>query len=149
VESLYYVYITGRAKDSQDESQQAVIAEKKAQIVSFFEKTGMKTAAANFVGRSLHTIRDWEASDEEFRADMLRAKANFAQRNQRKVRLDNLSANLYPDDYKPPKQEVNATVITIEGQSADDLLAEAKRLGPDTTPYESLLTRPGTPGAAN
>src|SRR5690606_17293532 len=102
----------GKAKDNPNKTQKQEIAEKKAQVVSFFEKTGMKTAAANFVGRDIQTIRDWEAADNEFRTAMLRAKAKFAQSNQRKVRLDNLFANLYPDDFKPPKQEIDTKVTT-------------------------------------
>ena len=140
--------MSGKANDTQEKSEQERITEMKAQVVSFYEKTSMKTAAANFVGRTIKTVQRWETEDDEFKVEMLRAKATFAQKNQRKVRLDNLFANLYPDDYKPPKQEVDATVTTIEGQSAEDLLAEAKRLGLDTTPYESLLTDNRAPGTA-
>ena len=131
-----------KAKDTQEKSEQERIAEMKAQVVNFYEKTGMKTAAANFVGRTIKTVQRWETEDDEFEAEMLRAKATFAGKNQRKVRLDNLFANLYPEDFKPPKQEVESTVTTFEGQSAEDLLAEAKRLGLDTSQYESLVKPP-------
>jgi len=46
----------------------------------------------------------------------------------------------------PPKQEIDAKVTAIEGQSAEDLLAEAKALGLDTSLYEPLLTANSSTG---
>lgn len=138
----------GNTKRNEDLSRDEDIAQMKVDVIEFYKETGMKTAAANFVGRSIQTVQDWEAADEQFRDDMLRAKARFAKSNKHKIRLDNLYANLYPDDFKPPTQTVDTKVTTIEGQSAEDLLAEANRLGLDTTPYESLLTGSPDPGAA-
>jgi hypothetical protein len=102
----------GKKRANPDMSRDDDIAQMKEQVLSFFETTGMKTAAANFVGRDIQTIRDWEAADENFRIDMLRAQAKFAKVNQRKVKIDNLFANLYPEDFKPPKQEIDQTGVT-------------------------------------
>ncbi len=116
--------------------------------LQFFSEFPVQKAAADFIGRSPDTIQIWQKEDANFSAAVSRAKAEWAKRASRRVRPDNLLANLY-DETKPPKQEFDAKVTTIEGQSAADLLAEAKRLGLDTTPYESLLTGTSTPGTAD
>lgn len=139
----------GKPKDDPNKTQQEEIADKKAECVRFYERNGVKQAAADWIGRSIRTVQQWEEEDEEFHAQMLRAKAQFYQSNRSKIRLDNLFANMYPDDFKPPTQTVDAKVTTIEGQSAEDLVAEAKRLGLDTTPYESLLTGTTDPRTPN
>lgn len=130
----------GKSLEDPTKSQQQEIADKKAECVRFFEKNGVKQAAADWIGRDAETIRRWEEEDADFKEAMLRAKATFIQDNRRKLKIDHLVANLYPEDFKPPKQEVESRVTVIEDKSAEDLLAEAKTLGLDTSKYESLLT---------
>jgi len=137
----------GKAKEDPTKTQQEEIAELKETYLRFFSEFPVQKAAADFIGRSPATIQDWQNNDPYFSAAVSRAKAEWAKKASRRVRPDNLLANLY-DETKPPKQEIDTRVTTIEGQSAEDLLAEARALGLDTTPYESLLTPspdPGTP----
>jgi hypothetical protein len=77
---------------------------------------------------------------------MLRPIAQFVKTDHCRVRLDNVLSFLY-DEFTPP-QELDATITTVEGQSAEHLLAEDERLGLDTTPYEFLLTRSSAAGDA-
>jgi len=112
----------------------------KDEYIRFFEQLPSQRAGADFIGRSVDTIQAWQRDDPEFKESVLRAKARWALKNSKRVRPDNVLANLYPDEFRPPKQEVESTVTTTEGQSAENLIAEAKRLGLDTSPYESLLT---------
>jgi hypothetical protein len=143
----YYVSMPGKPKDDSNKTQQQEIADLTEQYLRFFGEFPVQKAAADFIGRSPATIQDWQNNDPNFSASVFRAKAEWAKKASRRVRPDNLLANLY-DETKPPKQEIDTKVTTIEGQSAEDLLAEAKRLGLDTTRYESLLTPttdPGTP----
>lgn len=124
------------------------IAKLKDTYLQFFCEFPVQKAAADFIGRDVTTVQGWARDDADFQAQVSRAKAEWAKKASRRVRPDNLLANLY-DETKPPKQEIDTKVTTIEGQSAEDLLAEAKRLGLDTTPYESLLTSTTDPGTDN
>ena len=135
----------GNPLDDPNKTRHQETAEKKAACIEVYATLGVKKAAAASVGRTLKRINEWEAEDEEFRLAMSRAEYRFLDKNKHKVKLDNVFAHLF-DEYKPPTQNVTATVTTIEGQSADDLLAEAKALGLDTSAYESLLTGHSTPG---
>ena len=51
-----------------------------------------------------------EREDEEISAELLRAKAEHARNNLRRMKIYNQFANLYPEDFKSPKQEVEQTV---------------------------------------
>ncbi len=95
----------GKPKQYPNKSQAEEIAAKKEECVRFYELTGIKQAAADWVGRTLKTINDWEQADEDFRYRMLRAKATYMKTNARRTRPDNVLAHLY-DEYKPPKQEI-------------------------------------------
>jgi hypothetical protein len=103
----------------------------------------VQKAAADFIGRDVTTVQGWARDDAEFKAQVSRAKAEWAKKHSKRARPDNLLANLY-DELRPPRQEVESKVTTVEGQSAEDLLAEAKKLGLEISQFESLLTS-GTP----
>jgi hypothetical protein len=135
----------GKSKENPKKSQQQEIAEKKHAFLAYFRAWPVKKAAAEAVNRSSDTIDIWLKDDPEFSEAFLSARAEWAQKQSRRLDPANLLTNMYPEELKPPKQEVESTVTTVEGQSAEDLLAEAKRLDLDTTPYESLLTRASTP----
>jgi hypothetical protein len=135
----------GKSKEDPKKSQQQEIAEKKHTFLAYFRAWPVKKAAAEAVNRSSDTIDIWLKDDPEFSEAFLSARAEWAQKQSRRLDPANLLTNMYPEELKPPKQEVESTVTTVEGQSAEDLLAEAKRLDLDTTPYESLLTRASTP----
>lgn len=140
--------MAGKSKDNQNKTQQEEIAEKKSAFLAYFRAWPVKKAAAEAVNRSSDTIDIWLKDDPEFSEAFLSARAEWAKK--KSIRLDpsNLLTNMY-EELKPPKQEIDTKVTTIEGQSAEDLLAEAKRLGLDTTPYESLLTGTPDPGTDN
>ena len=131
----------GKAKEDPTKTQQQEIAEKKQAFLAYFRNWPVKKAAAEAVNRSSDTIDIWLKDDAEFSESFLSARAEWAKKQSRRLDPANLLTNMYPEELKPPKQEVESTVTTVEGQSAEDLLAEAKRLGLDTSPYESLLTR--------
>ncbi len=139
--------MSGKPKDDPTKTQQEEIAAKKLQCIEVYATLGVKKAAAAAVGRTLKHINEWEAEDEQFRLEMSRAEYRFLDKHKHKVKLDNVFAHLF-EEYAPPIQKVDAKVTTIEGQSAEDLLAEAKRLGLDTTPYKPLLIRTRAPGTA-
>ena len=132
----------GKAKEDPTKTQQQEIAEKKQAFLAYFRNRPVKKAAAEAVNRSSDSIDNWIHDDPEFAEAFLSARAEWAKKQSRRLDPANLLTNMYPEELKPPKQEVESTVTTIEGQSAEDLLAEAKRLGLDTTPYESLISKP-------
>lgn len=136
----------GKAKDDPNKTQQQEIAEKKQAFLAYFARWPVKKAAAEAVNRSSDTIDVWLREDPDFSEAFHSARAEWAMKQSRRLDPANLLTNMYPDELKPPKQELDAKVTTIEGQSAEDLLAEARRLGLDTTPYESLIARPSTSG---
>lgn len=137
----------GKAKEDPKKTQQEEIAVKKAAFLIYFGNWPVKKAAAEAVNRSVDAVDEWIKIDPKFAEAFLGARAEWSMKQSRKLKPDNLLANIY-EELKPPKQEIDTTLTTIEGQSAEDLLAEAKALGLDTTPYDSLLTghpAPGTP----
>jgi hypothetical protein len=137
----------GNAKDNPNMTQQEEIAQRKQAFLAYFRAWPVKKAAAEAVNRSSDTIDIWLKDDPECSEAFLSARAEWAKKKSTRLDPSNLLTNMY-DELKPPKQEIDTKVTTIEGQSADDLLAEAKRLGLDTTQYESLLTANSTPGTA-
>ena len=135
----YDVFMPGKALENPNKTQQQEIAEKKQAFLAYFRNWPVKKAAAEAVNRSSDTIDIWLKDDPEFSESFLSARAEWARKKSTRLDPSNLLTNMY-EELKPPKQEVDTKVTTIEGQSAEDLLAEAKRLGLDTSPYESLLT---------
>ena len=101
----------GKAKEDPTKTQQEEIAVLKAEYLRFFSEFPVQKAAADFIGRSPATIQDWQNNDADFSASVLRAKAEWAKKASRRVRPDNLLANLY-DETKPPKQELDITLPT-------------------------------------
>ena len=134
--------MAGRPKEDPTKTQQQEIAEKKVEFLRFYEKTGVKQAACDWIGRHANTVLEWEENDPDFREAVSKAKAQFLASVQRRLKPDNLVANLY-QDYKPPKQEVASTVTVTTQQSAEDLLAEARALGLDTSAYDHLFRPAG------
>jgi hypothetical protein len=98
----------GKPKDNPNKTREQETAEKKRQCVEVYATLGVKKAAAASVGRELKTINEWEAADEDFRLEMLRAESRFLEKNRHKVKLDNVFAHLF-DEYKPPTQQVEQT----------------------------------------
>ena len=129
----------GKAKEDPTKTQQQEIAEKKQAFLAYFRNWPVKKAAAEAVNRSSDAIDVWIREDPEFSEAFVSARAEWARKKSARLDPSNLLTNMY-DELKPPKQEIDTKITTIEGQSAEDLLAEAKRLGLDTSPYESLLT---------
>ena len=136
--------MAGRPKEDPTKTQQQEIADKKADFLAYYEALPIKKAGADFIGRTLDTINDWEAKDPHFADQVLKAKAEYA-RKHGKGRPDHLLPKLYPE-FKPEKQEVSSTVTLIEQQSVADLIAEAKAQGLDTSAYEQLIHAPTHPG---
>jgi len=130
--------MSGKLKATRSSNQQEEIARLKEDYLAFFSKFPVPQAAADFIGRTPACIQDWQQADPLFFASVTRAKAEWAEKNHRKIKPDNLLARLY-EDLKPPKQEVESRMTVIEEQSAQDLLAEAQRLGLDISAYEPLL----------
>jgi hypothetical protein len=112
----------GKAKEDPNKTQQEEIADLKETYLQFFSEFPVQKAGADFIGRSVDTIQAWQRDDPKFSADVSRAKAEWAKKASRRVKPDNLLANLY-DDTKPPKQELEVnlpTSITITHVHADD-----------------------------
>jgi len=67
-------------------TSQDTIKELKERFLVYYRQLPHKTLAANSIGRSLDTINSWEKSDQAFSAQVLEAKADFAQTNMKRVR---------------------------------------------------------------
>lgn len=93
-------------------SQKEEITELKAMYLQFFSEFPVQKAAADFIGRSPDTIQIWQKDDAHFSVAVSRAKAEWAKKASRRVRPDNLLANLF-DETKPPKQEADVKLTTI------------------------------------
>jgi hypothetical protein len=90
------------------------IADLKEEYLRFFSEFPVWKAAADFIGRTPDTIQNRHKDDPKFSSKLSRVKAEWAKRASRRVRPDNPLGNLY-DETKPPKQEIDAKVTTIEG----------------------------------
>jgi ferric-dicitrate binding protein FerR (iron transport regulator) len=134
----------GKPLDDPNKTRDQETADKKKAFLAYFRAWPVKKAAAEAVNRSPDAIDHWLRDDPKFAEAYLSARAEWAQKQSIKLDPTNLLTNMYPEDLKPPRQEV--AVTTIEGQSAEDLLAEARALGLDTSTYEPLLTGNSTPG---
>jgi hypothetical protein len=88
-------------------------------VVRVYEVTGVKKAAAAAARRSLNRVLEWEQEAPEFRADMLSAETRFLLKNRHKVKLANVFAHLF-DEYKPPKQEIEADLTINDVRNPDD-----------------------------
>jgi hypothetical protein len=132
--------------DDPNKSRDQETADKKKAFLAYFRSWPVKKAAAEAVNRSSDTVDHWIKDDPEFAEAFLSARAEWAKKKSSRMDPTNLIVNMY-EELKPPKQEIDTKVTTIEGQSADDLLAEARALGLDTSAYEPLLTGHSTPGA--
>lgn len=69
----------------------------------------MQKTAADFIGWGVDTVQAWQRDDAQLSANVSRAKAEWAKKASRRVRPDNLLANLY-DETKPPNQEIEQTI---------------------------------------
>jgi hypothetical protein len=136
----------GKPLDDPNKTRDQETAEKKQAFLAYFRAWPVKKAAAEAVNRSPDSIDHWLRDDPEFAEAFLSARAEWAKKQSRRLDPANLLTNMYPDELKPPKQEADVRVTTIEGQSAEDLLAEARSLGLDTSTYEPLLTGNSTSG---
>lgn len=119
--------MAGKPRQNPRVSQQEEIAWLKEKFLSYYEALPIKTAACDFIDRSLDTISIWEANDPEFAGRIRQAKAEYARKHSR-TRPDNILSRLY-EEFKPPKQEVEQsgeTAVTItyvyptDNASADD-----------------------------
>lgn len=113
----------GKAKADPNKTQQEEIVALKETYLQFFREFPVQKAAADFIGRDVTTVQGWARDDAEFQVQVSRAKAEWARKHSKRIRPDNLLANLY-EETRPPKQEIDAKVTTVEGQSAEDLLAQ-------------------------
>jgi len=86
-------------------------AEKKVEYVRYFTEFPVQRVAAAWIARDEDTILNWKKSDKTFAEAVSIAKSDWAKRNHRKMRLDNLMAHLY-DETKPPRQELDITLPT-------------------------------------
>ena len=129
----------GKSLEDKTKSQQQEIAEKKVAFLAYFGAWPVKKAAAEAVNRSVDTIDIWLKDDADFSEKYLSARAEWAKRKSGRLSPDHLLANMYPEELKPPKQEVASTVTLATLQSAEDLLIEARQLGLDTSAYDHLI----------
>ena len=106
----------GKAKEDPTKTQQQEIAEKKQAFLAYFRNWPVKKAAAEAVNRSSDSIDNWIHDDPDFAEAFLSARAEWAKKQSRRLDPANLLTNMYPEELKPPKQEVETTVTTIEGQ---------------------------------
>ena len=105
----------GKAKEDPTKTQQQEIAEKKHAFLAYFRAWPVKKAAAEAVNRSSDTIDIWLRDDPEFSEAFLSARAEWAKKQSRRLKPENLLSNMY-EELKPPKQELDInlpTAITI------------------------------------
>lgn len=114
------------------ETEKQKIARLKEEYLRFFSDLPVQKAAADFIGRDVTTIQGWARDDDEFKANVSRAKAEWAKKNHRRIKPDNLLARLY-DDLKPVPQEVDANVThDVRNPDALQRLAESSGFVPAT-----------------
>ena len=121
-----------RTNDDKPKTQQQEIANLKETYLRFFSEFPVQKAAADFIGRDVTTVQGWARDDAKFQADVSRAKAEWAKKASRRVRPDNLLANLY-DETKPPKQEIEQTVT-----DSRELQLLRQLVNPDAEPQQPL-----------
>jgi hypothetical protein len=132
--------------DYPSKTREQETAEKKKAFLAYLRAWPVKKAAAEAVNRSSDTIDIWLKDDPEFSESYLSARAEWSLKQSRRLDPANLLTSKYPEELKPPKHGADIKLTTMEGQSAEDLLAEARALGLDTSTYEPLLTGNSTPG---
>jgi hypothetical protein len=112
----------GKPNENPDLTRLEEVAIKKEEYLQFFSRFPVQGAAADFIGRSPDTIQLWQKDDPDFAAAVSRAKAEWASKNIKSTKPDNLLAHLY-SELRPPKQELDVnlpTTITINHVHPDD-----------------------------
>lgn len=132
--------MAGKPKLDLNKTQAEEIAQKKAAFLVYYRQWPVKKAAAEAVDRSTDTIEVWIKDDPEFSAAYNSARAEWSLKQSRKLKPDNLLANLY-DELKPPKQEIEQTVetsVTITYVNPSD----HDQTDPEATPDVAETPRP-------
>jgi len=122
----------GKAKEDPTKTQQQEIADKKHAFLAYFRAWPVKKAAAEAVNRSSDTIDIWLKDDQEFSEAYNSARAEWALKQSRRLKPENLSANMY-EELKPPKQEIEQTVT-----DSRELQLLRQLINPDAEPQQPL-----------
>ncbi len=122
----------GKAKDDPTKTQQQEIADKKHAFLAYFHAWPVKKAAAEAVNRSSDTIDIWLKDDQEFSEAYNSARAEWALKQSRRLKPENLLANMY-EELKPPKQEIEQTVT-----DSRELQLLRQLVNPDAEPQQPL-----------
>ncbi len=122
----------GKAKDDPTKTQQQEIADKKHAFLAYFRAWPVKKAAAEAVNRSSDTIDIWLKDDQEFSEAYNSARAEWALKQSRRLKPENLLANMY-EELKPPKQEIEQTVT-----DSRELQLLRQLVSPDAEPQQPL-----------
>ena len=122
----------GKAKDDPTKTQQQEIADKKHAFLAYFRAWPVKKAAAEAVNRSSDTIDIWLKDDQEFSEAYNSARAEWALKQSRRLKPENLLANMY-EELKPPKQEIEQTVT-----DSRELQLLRQLVNPDAEPQQPL-----------
>ena len=110
-------------------TQQEEISLLKDKFLSYYQELPIKKAGADFIGRSLDTINNWEKEDPDFADRVLKAKAEYA-RKHGKGRPDNLLPKLY-EDFQPKQSDiVIPTAVVINYVNPSDRLPSDSEAGP-------------------
>lgn len=113
----------GRAKANPKLTQKEEIALLKEDFLSYYRELPIKKAGADFIGRSIDTINNWEKDDPDFAERVIRAKAEYA-RKHGKGRPDNLLPKLY-EEFSPVPVPVDVAHDVKDGSALSQLLAAA------------------------
>ena len=87
----------GKAKEDPSKTQQEEIAEKKHAFLAYFRAWPVKKAAAEAVNRSSDTIDIWLKDDQEFSEAYNSARAEWALKQSRRLKPENLLTNMYEE----------------------------------------------------
>jgi hypothetical protein len=124
---------TPRKRKSREAADLDRIQPLKEEYLRFFRRFPLQAVAADYIGRGVDCVQKWQKNDPWFYAEVQKAKAEWAEKNLRKMRPDNLMMHLYPE-MRPPKQEIEQTGesnVTITYVHPSDTPRADAETGPD------------------
>ena len=117
------------------ETEQERIARLKADYLAYYRELPVQKLAAASVGRTDDTIIAWRNADPEFSERVRQARAAWALKKTRRVDETWLLERVLREEFTPRVD----VVVTNQDKTLEQLIAEARLRGIDTSSYERLI----------
>ena len=117
------------------ETEQERIARLKLEYVDYYRELPVQKLAAASIGRDDDTIIRWRGQDQEFAEQVQQARAAWALKKTKRVDDTWLLERVLREEFTPRVD----VVVSSQDKTLEQLIAEARLRGIDTTSYERLI----------